>query len=148
MLIKNTLNLKNLGIFWKHLQNTFNPFQANVPFLYPLKTSENLWFSEVFRGYRKGTLAWNGLIEQHFSIIEKKSKKIWASIFFSQKIFGGGIVSMTQLTFTCSKPTTETLKKAWNMIFKVNNKHSSVFIVNFEHISNLFLVFLFMALNK
>ena len=34
-----------------------NPFQANVPFLYPLKTSENLWFSDVFRGYRKGTLA-------------------------------------------------------------------------------------------
>ena len=28
----------------------FNPFQANVPFLYPLKTSDNLWFSDVFRG--------------------------------------------------------------------------------------------------
>ena len=26
------------------------PFQANVPFIYPLKTSENLWFSDVFRG--------------------------------------------------------------------------------------------------
>ena len=38
-----------------------NPFQANVPYLYPLKTSGNLWFSDVFRGYRKGTLAWNGL---------------------------------------------------------------------------------------
>ena len=33
-----------------------NPFYANVPFLYPLKTSENLWFSDVFRGYRNGTL--------------------------------------------------------------------------------------------
>ena len=27
-----------------------NPFQANLAFLYPLKTSENLWFSHVFRG--------------------------------------------------------------------------------------------------
>ena len=34
-----------------------NPFQANVLFLYLLKTSENLWFSDVFRAYRKRTLA-------------------------------------------------------------------------------------------
>ena len=34
-----------------------NPFQANVPFLYPLKPQ-----GDVFRGYRKGTLAWNELI--------------------------------------------------------------------------------------
>ena len=34
-----------------------NPFQANVPFLYPLKTPENQMFFDVFRGYRKGTLA-------------------------------------------------------------------------------------------
>ena len=24
---------------------SINPLEANVPFLYPLKTSENLWFS-------------------------------------------------------------------------------------------------------
>ena len=35
----------------------FNPFQVNVPFLYPLSTSGNLWFFEVFRGYRNVTLA-------------------------------------------------------------------------------------------
>ena len=33
-----------------------NPFQSSVTFLYPLKTSENLWFSDVFRGYRNVTL--------------------------------------------------------------------------------------------
>ena len=33
----------------------------SVPFLYPLKTSENLWFFEVFKGYRNGTLDKNGL---------------------------------------------------------------------------------------
>ena len=42
-----------------------NPFHTNVPFLYPLKTLENLWFSDVFRGYRNGTLAWKVLT--HFS---------------------------------------------------------------------------------
>ena len=45
-----------------------NPFHANVPFLCPLKTSENLWFSDVFRGYRNGTLAWKGLIRQRVNI--------------------------------------------------------------------------------
>ena len=39
----------------------FNPFSSNVPLLYPLKTSENLRFSDIFRGYRIGTLLENGL---------------------------------------------------------------------------------------
>ena len=38
-----------------------NPFQAIVPFLCPLKTSEKQRFSDIFKGYRKGTLARNGL---------------------------------------------------------------------------------------
>ena len=33
------------------------PFQANVPFLYPLKTSENVWFSDFFSEYKNGTLS-------------------------------------------------------------------------------------------
>ena len=40
---------------------SINPFSTNVPLLYPLKTSENLRFSDVFRGYRSGTLVKNGL---------------------------------------------------------------------------------------
>ena len=31
----------------------FNPFYATGLFLYPLKTSENLWFSDVFLVGRK-----------------------------------------------------------------------------------------------
>ena len=31
-----------------------NPFSTNVPLLYSLKPSENLEFSDVFRGYRSG----------------------------------------------------------------------------------------------
>ena len=38
-----------------------NPFQSSVAFLYPLKTSENLRFSDVSRGYRKATSGCNGL---------------------------------------------------------------------------------------
>ena len=38
-----------------------NPFSTNVPLLHPLKTSENLWFSDVFSGYKIGTLVENGL---------------------------------------------------------------------------------------
>ena len=32
--------------------SNINPFSANVPLLYPLKTSENRRFSDVFSGYR------------------------------------------------------------------------------------------------
>ena len=38
-----------------------NPFHATDLFWYPLKTSENLWFSDVFRRYQKRSVAWNGL---------------------------------------------------------------------------------------
>ena len=51
---------------------------------------------------------------------------------------------ISQPAFTCSKLTIETLSKEWNMI-KVNNK--DIFIVNFEHISHLVLVFLLLTLN-
>ena len=39
----------------------FNLILPNIPFLCPLKTSKNLWFSGVFRGHKKGTLGRNGL---------------------------------------------------------------------------------------
>ena len=38
-----------------------NPLLVNVPTLYPLRTPENLWFCGVFRGYKMGPLARNGL---------------------------------------------------------------------------------------
>ena len=41
--------------------NMFSPLQAKIPFIYPPKTLENLWFSDVFRGNIKGILAWGGL---------------------------------------------------------------------------------------
>ena len=50
--------LKNFTKFTiKHLCQSlfFNKAAGLVPFIYPLKTSENFWFFDVFRGYRNGT---------------------------------------------------------------------------------------------
>ena len=64
----------------------------------------------------------------------------------------GGIKVVNQLTFVCSRSTIKK-KKVRNM-FKENNKNagatslSGAFIVNFEHLSHLFLVFLLLTLNK
>ena len=55
-----------------HFKYSWSPKGSFVPFVnlfnvtglfwYPLKTSKNLWYSEVFREYRKRTMAWNGLV--------------------------------------------------------------------------------------
>ena len=42
----------------------FNPFVSSARFLYPLKTSETLRFSDVFREQRKGALGTNNLMKQ------------------------------------------------------------------------------------
>ena len=44
-----------------NLQISLTQLQANAPFLYPLKTSEKLWFCDDFSEYRNGTLAWKRL---------------------------------------------------------------------------------------
>ena len=56
------------------------PFWANVQFLYPLKTSGNQRFSDVFKGYRNGTLALNRLNR-------KKTLKI-AWLIYNSKLWG------------------------------------------------------------
>ena len=40
---------------------SINLFHATGIFLYPLKTSKNQRFFDIFRGYRKKPVAWNGL---------------------------------------------------------------------------------------
>ena len=40
----------------------FDLFYGSGLFLYPLKTSENQRFFDIFRGYRKRAESWNGLI--------------------------------------------------------------------------------------
>ena len=53
---------ESLSTSWLHIcTEPCNPFHANDLFWCPLKTSENLWFSNVFRGYQKRSVTWNGL---------------------------------------------------------------------------------------
>ena len=46
---------------WEPEQEWVNPFLANVPILYSLKTLEKEMYSGVFRRYKIGTLARNEL---------------------------------------------------------------------------------------
>ena len=52
---------QHLGDIWSWIHEKVNPFHATDLFSYPLKTSENQRFSDVFRGYQKRSVAWNGL---------------------------------------------------------------------------------------
>ena len=49
-------------VFFFTMQQLFDPFHATDLFWYPLKASENLWFSDVFMGYQKRSVVWNGLM--------------------------------------------------------------------------------------
>ena len=54
-------SLANHFIDCSHNNSGFNPLHVNAPLLYPLKTSETLWFSDILGRYRNGILACNGL---------------------------------------------------------------------------------------
>ena len=58
--------------------------------------------------------------------------------------------TFTQPTFTCSKFSIETLETCSDLTIKTERRQwccSGVFIVNFEHVSHLVLVFLLLTLN-
>ena len=46
---------KKINILFKRSSVRFNLFLPNVPFLYPLKTSDNQSISDASRGYRNET---------------------------------------------------------------------------------------------
>ena len=66
-----------------------NPYSTNVSLLYPLKTSENLRFSDVFRGYRSETLVENRLNWQAFHPVagincQARKVQLWDSLFWKK----------------------------------------------------------------
>ena len=63
------------GNYFLIRENLVNPFHATNLFLYPLKTSEKLWFSDVFREHGKRTVTSIGLIYDEILIIGTRSKK-------------------------------------------------------------------------
>ena len=99
----------------------------------------NQWFSDVFRGYRKGKLAWNGLIR---IVLSKKAnkEKLPKCTYSGSSILEGFPASIYLLKVNkrnirtrcdiCSKLTIKTSEQfQWD-----------AFIVNFEDISHLVLV--------
>ena len=68
---------EDIGVIIRGLK--FNLLRPGVPFLYPLKVSENLGFSDVFRGYKQGTLGSNVLSEQ----LEESNIKLLIEPFHS-----------------------------------------------------------------
>ena len=64
-----------------------NQFHATGPFLYSLKTLENFWFSDLFRGYRKGLMEITQLLKSfclnlwiHLNFVEATTRGVlWKS---------------------------------------------------------------------
>ena len=81
---------------------SFNPFYATDLFWYPLKTSENLWFS-VFRGYQKRAVAWNRL--RDFILILVLLDGNIKKIFYLSYIFGRFSLFLFYLLVTLLIPT-------------------------------------------
>ena len=50
--------------FFTFTKDILNPVAPNASFFYPLKTSENRRFSDVFIGWRKGAFGTNGLMKE------------------------------------------------------------------------------------
>ena len=50
---RNRFYLRFLQIFVQELSVSVDPLHVTGLFLYALKISENIWFPDVFRGYRK-----------------------------------------------------------------------------------------------
>ena len=115
------LEIKKLVTKMKHYSKTeFTGF-----FLYPLKIPENHKIFDIFRGYRIRPVAWNELI----SIIP-------ANIY----LFKVSNTNARKRCKLCSELTTKIPERRhW--------RRSGVFILNFEHISHLFLVFPLLTLN-
>ena len=141
-------------------------------FYIPLKHQKNLRFSGVFRGYRKAILGCNGLTwnKKTFSIIFKRlsvAKNFLRpeSVLLNLKLFkllhNYTIFKLLHIQHS-GKCYLNLTRPTANSIFGINHaseaavcrlrcqcqwRRSIVFIVNFEHISHLVLVFLSLTLN-
>ena len=78
--------------------NKINLFLTNVPTLHPLKTTKNLWFSDVFRGYKMGTLATNELSRSIFEYFRRN--------ITTQKISENNLLCMYFFTYDNTRHNT------------------------------------------
>ena len=101
-MISKSLNKKYA--FKNNWTNFFNPFHATGLFLYNLKISENLWFSDIFREYRKRPVALNYLyisvaqrcsvIKMFIEISQKFTRKHLCQGLFFNKVSGLGSATL------------------------------------------------------
>ena len=120
--------------FWSKNKNIcvssnclFNPFHATDLFLYPVKTFESHRISEVFWGYRKRPVSWNGfsrlvLLQNskwlyikvnfiwvfHVHACEMKSENMWLKI----KI----IINGTTIFYNNGKKVVKWIRKSNRMV--------------------------------
>ena len=73
-ILLNVSKFLNCELIWK-----LNQFSTNVPLLYSLKTSKNPRFSDVFRGYRSGTLVENRLVD----ILNHRALTVFSCVLLS-----------------------------------------------------------------
>ena len=72
------------------------PSRAIGLFLYTLKASENLWFSDIFRRYRKKLVAWNGLV------VNKWVTDVMRNLMFI-KLFVKKCAENNKMSWQCEK---------------------------------------------
>ena len=112
--------MSKIDQFWSHFQ--LNQFLVNVLILYRLKKPENLWFSDVFREYKIGTLTRNGLIlgqrDSHWAI-KKMISSSRTCLFqylnenpFYEHIFGAKFELKELINFSF----------AWKLVYVVHNQ--------------------------
>ena len=75
--------------YWANLiGNIVTHFTPPTSFYTPLRTSENQWFSDNLRGYRKRPVTWNGSNKAELTISVKKGfKKHVLTISYSSRVF-------------------------------------------------------------
>ena len=78
-------NIKDIKCVF--VRNFISPFYATLILLYPIKTSENQRFLDIFKGCRKRSLAWNRLTYHPFEEEHKKLSKAFLlfSIYFYEQ---------------------------------------------------------------
>ena len=95
-----------------------SPFCAIRLFLYPLKTSKNLWLSDVFRGYRKTPKARN------------KLKTLWISTRDCSYIFWGivkGLEKILNITLPSESKSQWLMNKICYLIYFSNYYSNPIF---------------------
>ena len=92
--LENFANFKGKHLRWNlsliKLQ-VFRPTATTGLCLYPLKTSEHLGCSDVFRGYKKSPVAWIALIIFFYSIVKCNSGIIRGNFLALKKNFDTGM---------------------------------------------------------